>query len=109
MEAKKEPRNIFDILLLLAGLVLVINALAVALVPILEEKATQAGNPPPPSAFRDMLREQGMYWLLVELAILIVCGLGSMILDHLRRLKSEQTSATISTSDEANNPTQPNG
>jgi hypothetical protein len=102
LEPKKEPRNIFDILLLLAGLLFVVTALALALIPFLEEKARDAGNPPPPSAFRDALREVGIYWLLYELAALIVFGLASMILDHLRRLKNDQTSAKIPSSDETN-------
>src|SRR5262249_47215394 len=44
-----EPRNPFYMLLLLSGLVFVMTALAYAFIPILEQKATDAGQPPPPS------------------------------------------------------------
>jgi amino acid transporter len=102
LDARKEPRNIFDILLLLAGLLFVITALAVAFIPVLEEKARDAGSPPPPSPFRDALRQDGVYWLLYELAALVVFGLASMVLDYLRRLQKERASAKIAASEETN-------
>ena|SRR5579884_3234074 len=79
-----EPRNPLYLLLLLAGLLFVMTALAVALVPVLEQKATAAGQPPPPSAFRDALRRDGWRWLLAEVGVLVVLGVGSMWVDHLR-------------------------
>jgi hypothetical protein len=90
-----EPRNPLYMLLLVVGLLFVITALAYALVPVLEEKAAAAGEPPPPSPWRDALRAQGGYWLLGELAVLIVVGAASMALDRLRSLKREREAATI--------------
>jgi hypothetical protein len=84
-----EPRNPFYILLLAASLAFVLTALAYAVVPVLEEKALTAGQVPPPSPFRDALRESGWKWLLVELAAMIVFGLASMGLDRWRRWREE--------------------
>src|SRR6516164_8949115 len=52
-----EPRNPFYFLLLFASVLFVVTALAYAVVPVLEEKARDAGEEPPPSAFRDALRQ----------------------------------------------------
>jgi hypothetical protein len=78
-----------------ASLVFVVTALAYAIIPILEEKARLAGEIPPPSPFRDSLRDQGWLWLLIELGAMLVFGLASMGLDRLRRLQKERASATI--------------
>jgi hypothetical protein len=85
-----EPRNPLYLLLLLASLVFVLTALAYAVVPVLEEKAAEAGNPAPPSALRDALRLDGWKWLLVEVAVMVVLGVASMWLDgrRLRRLQN---------------------
>ena len=80
-----EPRNPLYLLLLLASVLFVITALAYAFVPILEQKAADAGQPPPPSEFRDALRKDGWRWLLYEVAALVVLGLASMVLDHARQ------------------------
>lgn len=85
-----EPRNPFYFLLLLASLIFTINAVAVAVVPTLEEKAREAGHPPPPSAWRDALRHDGWKWALVEGGAMIVFGLLSMGLDRRRRLQRER-------------------
>jgi hypothetical protein len=90
-----EPRNPLYLLLLLASLVFVLTALAYAVVPVLEEKAIEAGDTPPPSPFRDSLRQHGWKWLLVEVAVIIILGLASMGLDHYRRLQNERNSAKI--------------
>ena len=82
-----EPRNPLYFLLLLAGLLFVLTALACAVVPVLEQKAAEAGNPPPPSAFRDALRAEGWKWILYELAVVIVLGVASMVWDHRRSLQ----------------------
>lgn len=84
-DTKPEPWNPFYVLLLLVSLAFVVTALALAIVPVLEQKATQAGNPPPPSAFRDALREDGWTWLVYEGAAIVVLGLLSMGYDRLRR------------------------
>jgi hypothetical protein len=100
-----EPRNPFYLLLLLASVLFVITALGYAVVPTLEEKAKEAGEFPPPSAFRDAFRNDGWRWLLVEVAVMVVLGLASMGLDRLRRLKNERAEGRItSTSDSASNP-----
>src|SRR5262245_15940946 len=95
MPSPPEPRNPFYLLLLLACALFVVNCLALGLVPVLEEKAAEAGNPPPPSPFRDTLRADGWQWLLYEAGAILVFGVLSMVLDHLRRLKKERAAATI--------------
>ncbi len=92
-----EPLNPFYMLLLLAGLLFVITALAYAIIPVLEQRAIDAGEIPPPSAFRDALRADGWRWLLYELAAVMILSLASMWLDRLRTLKTEKASATIPT------------
>ena len=82
-------------LLLVVGAIFCVTALAYALVPVLEQKAADAGNPPPPSAFRDALRTDGWRWLLCELAVLFVVGIASMVLDRLRSLQRERSEGTI--------------
>jgi hypothetical protein len=96
MSPPREPRNPLYLLLLIAGLVFVVTALAYAVVPVLEQKATEAGNPPPPSRWRDALRADGWKWLLVEVAALIVLGVASMALDWRRSLQNGRGQATIS-------------
>jgi len=85
--AKNEPRNPLYLLLLLVSLVFVITALAYAVIPVLEQKALEAGEVPPPSPFRDALRQDGWRWLLVEVAVMIVVGVASMALDRWRQGK----------------------
>jgi hypothetical protein len=95
MAQSAEPRNPFYFLLLLASLLFTVTALAYAVVPVLEEKARDAGELQQPSALRDALREHGGSWLLYEVAAVVVFGLLSMGLDRLRRLKKERAEATI--------------
>ena len=90
MPAPAEPRNPFYVLLLLASCAFVVTALAMAVVPALEDKATEMGQVVTPSPFRHSLRHDGWKWLLVEVAVMIVFGLLSMGLDRWRRYKSEQ-------------------
>jgi hypothetical protein len=94
MAQSAEPRNPFYLLLLVISLAFVLTALAYAVVPVLEQKAREAGEEPPPSPFRDSLREDGWKWLLVEVAAMIVVGLLSMGLDRWRRFRQEQSSAS---------------
>ena len=100
MSQPAEPRNPFYLLLLVASVLFVVTALAYAVVPVLEEKAKEAGEFPPPSAVRDALRQDGWKWLLVQVAAMIVFGLMSMGLDRLRRLKKERAEATIAATSE---------
>jgi hypothetical protein len=85
-----EPRNPFYLLLLIASLLFVATALAYALIPALEEKAAEAGQVPPPSAFRESLHSNGWQWLLYELGAMIIFAVLSMGLDRLRTLKKER-------------------
>jgi hypothetical protein len=82
-----EPRNPFYILLLICSCLFVITALALTLVPALEQKAAQAGQAPPPSAFRDALRRDGWLWLIWQAAAICFFGLASMALDRWRQKK----------------------
>jgi hypothetical protein len=94
MPQPAEPRNPFYFLLLVISLAFVLTALAYAVVPVLEQKAREAGEEPPPSPFRDSLRESGWKWLLYEVAAMIVAGLLSMGLDRWRRYRQENAGAT---------------
>jgi hypothetical protein len=85
-----EPRNWFYLLLNLASVLFVVTALAYAVVPVLEQKAAEAGNAAPPSALRESLREFGWIWLLCEAAAVVVFALASMGLDRFRRWRRER-------------------
>jgi hypothetical protein len=104
MTPQPEPRNPFYLLLLAASLLFLITALAYALVPTLEEKAAEAGSPPPPSQFRTALRLRGWVWLLYEVAAMGVLALASMALDRVqqRRLQNAQPAGTMPSMVEAN-------
>jgi hypothetical protein len=91
----REPRNPLYLLLLLACLLFVVNALAYAILPVLEQKARDAGQPPPPSAFRDALRKDGGRWLLYEVGAVVVLSIASMVVDRLRTLQKPHSDATI--------------
>ncbi len=88
-ETTKEPRNPFYWLLLAASLLFVLTAIAYAVIPLLVDQARMAGQPMPPSAFRDDLRDNGWVWLLAEVAAMFVFGVASMGLDRWRRLREE--------------------
>ncbi len=92
---EKEPINPFYWLLLVGGVAFVITVMGVTFVPILEEKARDAGREVPQSDFRDSLRKDGYLWVLYEVAFIVVMGLASMGLDRLRRLKKERASGKI--------------
>ena len=89
MPAQSEPRNPFYLLLLVVGVIFIATVLAYAIIPVLEQKAMDAGEMPPPSPFRESLRHDGWKWVLAELAALVVLGLLSMGLDRYRRWKIE--------------------
>lgn len=91
-----ERWNPFYILLIVVSLAFVMTALAYAVVPVLEEKARDAGSPPPPSPLRDSLRSDGWVWLLIEGAVVVVLSLLSMGYDRLlRALQKKPGPATI--------------
>jgi hypothetical protein len=91
MADPKEPPNYLYPLLLVASLAFVVTALAYAILPVLVEKAKDAGQDVPPSPFRDALNADGWKWLLYELAAMIVLGLASMGLDRWRRWRREKS------------------
>ncbi len=93
--APSEPRNPLYLLLLAAGVVFAVTALAYAVIPVMEQKAAEAGQPPPPSPWRDALRADGWKWLLAELAVVAVLSIASMVLDRLRSLQKERDEMTI--------------
>jgi hypothetical protein len=95
MSVTSEPRNPLYLLLLLASLLFVVTALAYAVVPTLEQKAVEAGQPPPPSEFRDALHKDGWRWLLYEVGAVIVLGFASMAVDRLRTLQKARADVTI--------------
>jgi hypothetical protein len=92
---RAEPRNPFYLFLLLSSLVFVVTALAYGLVPILEQRAAEAGQPALPSPFRSALADSGWKWLLYELGVMAIFAVLSMGLDRLRSLKKERAGATI--------------
>ena len=104
---EREPHNPFYVLLLLASLLFVATALAYGILPLLEEKATAAGQSAPPSPLSRALRTDGWLWLLAEVAAMIVLGLLSMGLDRLRTLKKERAAATITPSSDQSSPSEP--
>ena len=104
MSSRSEPYNPFYLLLLVAGLLFVVTALAYAIVPVLEQKAAEAGNPAPPSAFRDALRADGWRWLLYEVVAIVVLAFASMALDRLRTLHNEKKDGTIPPVEPRNTP-----
>ncbi len=102
MKQPSEPHNPFYLLLLIVSVVFVATALAYGVLPVLEDMSDQ---PPAPSPWRDAIRENGWWWLLAELAVMIVFGLASMALDRLRSLQKEKNAATIPpSSDEKSSP-----
>ncbi len=94
MAQESEPRNPLYMLLLVVGLIFIVTVLAYAVIPVLEEKAKDAGQMPPPSPFRDSLRDDGWKWVLAEVAVIVVLGLASMALDRWRRHRKETEAAT---------------
>ena len=97
--SQSEPRNPFYILLLLVGLLFVITLLAVVMVPILMDRAEQAGGDVPKVGFHQLIKRDGVWWVLYEVAALIVLSLLSMGLDRLRTLKKERAAKTIGPSE----------
>ncbi len=102
--SSSEPRNPLYFLLLVVCLLFVTTALAYALIPVLEQKAAEAGNPAPPSPFRESLRADGATWLLCEVAAIVVIALLSMGLDRLRALKKERAAATMPSQNDEGEP-----
>ena len=99
--SQPEPRNPFYLLLLLSGLLFVVTALAIAVLPALEDKARQAGAEVPPSGVRQALRSStGLWWLGGEALAIVVFSVLSMSLDRLRALQRERAAGTIPPADD---------
>jgi hypothetical protein len=96
--SQSEPRNPFYFLLLIAGLFFVVTALAVAVVPLVMDKAERAGGDVPKEGFHQLVKSQGMWWLLYQLAAIVILSILSMGLDRLRSLQKERAARTISSS-----------
>ena len=88
---KSERWNPFYILLIAVSFAFVLTALAYAFVPVLEQRAREAGQAPPQSPLRDSLRYDGWLWLLYEGGAIVLLSLLSMGLDRLRRWKNRPT------------------
>jgi amino acid transporter len=95
MTNPSEPRNPLYFLLLVVGVLFVATAFAYAVMPVLEQKALEAGQAISPSPFRGALRAYGGIALLVELAAVVVLSVASMVWDRLRSLQKERREGTI--------------
>jgi uncharacterized membrane protein len=89
----REPRNLFYLLLLVFCILFVITALAVTVVPYLEDRAREAGGEVPASPFRNMLRTDGWRLLIFEAVGIVVLAMCAMVLDRLRRYRKERQQA----------------
>ncbi|MCS6850652.1 MAG: hypothetical protein NZ700_05725 [Gemmataceae bacterium] len=98
-QSSSQAPNPFYWLLLLTSVVFVVTALAYAVVPVLEQKARDAGMAPPPSPWRDALRRDGWLWLLIEVALVIVFSLLSMVWDRLTSLRGRASTTIMSSAD----------
>lgn len=78
-------KNWFYALLNVASIAFVATALAYAIIPVIEQKAREAGQPVPPSPLRDALRADGWWWLLILAGIVGLLALLSMGLDRWRQ------------------------
>jgi heme/copper-type cytochrome/quinol oxidase subunit 2 len=93
--SQSEPRNPLYLLLLLVGLLFVITLLAVVLVPIMMERAQQAGGDVPKEGFHQLIKRDGIWWVVYELIALVVLSILSMGLDRLRSLQKERAAKKI--------------
>jgi heme/copper-type cytochrome/quinol oxidase subunit 2 len=93
--SQSEPRNPLYLLLLLVGLLFVITLLAVVLVPIMMERAQQAGGDVPKEGFHQRIKRDGIWWVVYELIALVVLSILSMGLDRLRSLQKERAAKKI--------------
>lgn len=80
-----QRRNWFFTLLIPVSIVFAVTAIALAVIPVIEERAAQAGNPPPHSAMRDALRRNGWIWLLIEAGVVTALSLAAMMWDWKTR------------------------
>src|SRR5260370_22336292 len=90
------PRNPFYLLLLLVGLLFVVTLLAVVMVPILMDKAQAAGADVPKEGFHQLIKRDGIWWVVAEVVALVILSLASMGLDRLRTLQKDRAAKRIS-------------
>ena len=109
MANPSEPRNPFYFSLLAVGLIFIVTVLAYAVIPVLEEKAMNAGTRPPTSEVREWLAKDGWILVLAEVALLVILGLACMGLDRWRRLQEEATKPTTENSSTTKVETPPPG
>ncbi len=93
--SQSEPRNPLYLLLLVVGLLFVMTLLAVVLVPIMMDKAQQAGGDVPKEGFHQLIKRDGIWWVVYELIALVVLSILSMGLDRLRSLQKERAAKKI--------------
>lgn len=86
----RESRNWFYTLLVPVSVVFAVTAIAYAIIPTLEDRAVQAGTTPLPSTFRDALREDGWWWLLIQAAGVVTLSIAAMLRDAMRTKKSSE-------------------
>jgi hypothetical protein len=84
MAGGHEKRNWFYTLLVPASVVFAVTAVAVAVLPAIEDRAAAGGAAIPPSAFRTALREDGVWWLLGQVVVVIALSVAAMVWDGLR-------------------------
>ena len=87
-----------------AHLAVAVTLLAVLMVPILMEKAERAGGDVPKEGFHQLIKRDGVWWVVYELIALVVLSVLSMGLDRLRSLQKERGGRTIPPSDQASSP-----
>jgi hypothetical protein len=85
--SEKPRRNWFFTLLIPASAAFAITAVALAVIPVIEERAAQAGRPAPTTGLRAALRQDGWLWLLVETGVVIVLSMAAMTWDWLKQDK----------------------
>jgi hypothetical protein len=90
MAPQPEPRNPFYFLLLIVGMLFIVTVLAYAVIPVMEQKAEEAGATLPEQRWSKTLDQDGPRWVLTEVALLVIFGLLSMGLDRYRRWKQEE-------------------
>src|SRR5262245_4462395 len=92
--SNSEPRNPFYILLLVSSLLFVVTALAVGLLPKMDQWLVESGGVSEQSPFKSMVLANGWLWLLYEAGAIVLFGILSMVLDRIRSLRKERAAAT---------------
>jgi heme/copper-type cytochrome/quinol oxidase subunit 2 len=103
MKPSTEPLNPFYMILLVVSVLFVATALAYGLLPELEQWSNQ---PAPQTAWRQAIRDHAWWWLLVQLAVMMIVAFASMALDRLRTLQKDNNAVTIPPSSTVPPPTE---